>query len=49
MKILFLTLTAAAGLSLSSCAVSEQEVIDNIGRASSIAIDLAPLIVTKQK
>lgn len=49
MKFVILTLTAVSGLSFSSCAVSEQEVIDNIGRASSIAIELAPLIVTKQK
>ena len=48
MKTTLLLLTAAAGLSISSCAIPQEEVLANIEKASSIAKELAPLIV-KQK
>ena len=49
MKATLLLLTAAAGLSISSCAVSQEELLGNIEKASSIAKELAPLIITNQK
>ena len=49
MKTTLFILSVVAGLSISSCAVSQEEFLGNIEKASSIAKELAPLIITNQK
>lgn len=48
MNILQLILLSIITFVISSCALSQQEVLENIEKASSIARELAP-IITKQK
>ena len=49
MKTTLFILSVITGLSISSCAVSQQEFLENVEKASSIAKELAPLIITNQK